>query len=1607
MLIQDKIKLLNTKSSLKGSNLEKNKSRHNKEINLYGNHKGLIKISVIIYIISIHLFIQTKSNENINCKLNSQYSYITLKINKKGKYSVFRSVKQPDEIYINEVNQTIINSQYDFNKTNNTIKLVWLNPITSATWWISMSDSQIEEIDLSNFDASKITSMSGMFSRCKSLKFVNLTNLNAPIVEDMSSMFANCENLEYINISNINIPKIKKMNKMFIYCYALKELDLSNINIEVATEMNYMFDSCRALTFLNFSNFNVLVKSMTYMFNNCQKLESLNLSSFNTSQVINMEGIFYGCYSLINLDISNFDISRVTNMEKIFCGCNSLINLDISSFDTSKVTNMKNMFCCSKLNTLDISKFNTSQVTSFRGMFICRSLVSLNVSHFDTSKATDIGEMFKSCESLTSLNISNFDTSQVESMDYLFSYCYNLSYLDLYNFDTKKVKTMEGLFCGCYKLYSINLSSFDTSKVENMGLMFSSCYNLTYLNISHFNTLQVTNMAYMFNRFYNFDIIDLSIFNTSKVVDMRGLFMNCYTLTSLNISHFDTSNVADMSHMFDGCVNMTSFDLSNFKTSNLKNMAYMFNNCPIITSLDLSNFNTSLVSNMGYMFYNCINLTSLDLTKFNTSLVTNMGYMFYNCTNLTSLDLTKFNTSLVSNMGYMFYNCKNLIHLNISSFKPQITNLDYMFYNCTNLTSIDLSNFDATKVNYMNYMFYNCHSLISLNLSKFSSNSIYPYPILPISGTFRLCSSLQFINLENFDKRDFYIQTFTTNIIICSNYYSWGNVIFYGKNLTINCIEDEINNKEKRCFNNYEITINNNKFVCKVCGDNYYQIYKDINNNRTYSNCYNKVNGYYLNKENNLIFKPCYLSCKTCDKEGNESYHNCIECKEGYISDLKYDNYSNCYNASEKSIELVIDNITYLTDTLYESNTEIKIGNNIVNLSNDNIYESQIKTELNNITENISYLLINSYSSDEEININNSTEETNYVNTSEYIELNNTQFIYSYNNNQSEIIESNSIKGIFKEDKSEMINNYNNYNLNTNKINITQNNIIEKDPIHIFNKSEYIEKLKTNLINKLKIQNNTFTHDLEEEFENILLTLSTTKLQKNNKNKNKTSIDLGECENRLKFFYNIPKENPLYIIKLDINEEGINIPKIEYEVYYPFNSNFNNFTKLNLSICEGTKIEISIPVSIKDDINKYNISSDYYNDICSLATSENGTDITLSDRRKEFIDNNMTLCEENCELIDYNYTKEKAICSCDVKINMPLVEKVKFDKKKLFDNFIKVKNIININVVKCYKKVFNINNIKKNKGFYIIIAIMSLYLITLLIFRYRSFYKLERNLNKFIISHNSPKELKGNNKNNETQKNNLILQLNDNRNIEIFKNSRNLNKINLNFKSDKEQKRKDNNNNINNLESKNENTLIKNKMNYKDFELNILDYKKAIKYDKRNYIQYYLSLLKYNHLLVFSFFNIRDYNSLIIKIFLFFFFFTTYFAVNALFFTDQTMHKIYEDNGTFNFIYHFPIIIYSSLISGIINAIIKQFALSQKNMIEFTHIKKKENLEEKAKNTLKKLKIKFILFFIISFIFLLFLGYYIICFCGIYSNTQIILIKDTLISFALSMVYPF
>ena len=500
------------------------------------------------------------------------------------------------------------------------------------------------------------------------------------------------------------------------------------------------------------------------------------------------------------------------------------------------------------------------------------------------------------------------------------------------------------------------------------------------------------------------------------------------------------------------------------------------------------------------------------------------------------------------------------------------------------------------------------------------------------------------------------------------------------------------------------------------------------------------------------------------------------------------------------------------------------------------------------------------------------------------------------------------------------------------------------------------------------------------------------------------------------------------------------IPKIEYAIYSKLNG--NKLIKLNISVCKNTEISIILPLEIKENENldELNTSSGYYNNICYSTTSESGTDILLKDRKKEFIDKNKAVCQDDCVFYNYNYTTKKVNCSCKVNEIPKSYKFMHINKNKLFKNLVDIRNIANINILKCYKNLFTLKGILYNIGSYIIIAIIIFHFISTILFYLKEFNIIKKKIKKIKkdihtkekkktkkfetlnINKNNKKNSKNiSHKNNKSSRlNNKIKKYIENSNnnakkflnIHIYKNKKNnaknnKNKINKKYQnlSDISQKKIITQNDSNNIKVNNK---IKTIMKYTDDEKNLLSYKLALKYDKRTYIMYYISLLKTKHSLIFSFFQNNDYNSKIVKIDLFFIGFSIYYTVNCLFFNDDTMHKIYETNCSFNVEYQISKIIYSSLISTILNILLKLLALSNDIIIEFKqkYSKKKFKLSKK-KHLEKNLSSKFISYFILGYIFLLCFWYYIAMFGVIYKNTQIILIEDTLISFGLSLIYPF
>ena len=191
---------------------------------------------------------------------------------------------------------------------------------------------------------------------------------------------------------------------------------------------------------------------------------------------------------------------------------------------------------------------------------------------------------------------------------------------------------------------------------------------------------------------------------------------------------------------------------------------------------------------------------------------------------------------------------------------------------------------------------------------------------------------------------------------------------------------------------------------------------------------------------------------------------------------------------------------------------------------------------------------------------------------------------------------------------------------------------------------------------------------------------------------------------------------------------------------------------------------------------------------------------------------------------------------------------------------------------------------------------------------------------------------------------------------------------------------------------------------YNDYEMNELNYKNALKLDRRSFCQYYLSLLRTKHILIFSFFYHRDYNSSMIKIYMFFLTFSMNYVISAMFYSDSTMHQIYVDDGSFNITYQIPQMFYSFIISSALENILNILGLYESDIADF----KKHNKSKKDKKKLfAKIKFKITSFFIIETLLIFFFWIYLGCFCAVYKNTQIHLMLDVSSSFGISFITPF
>ena len=214
------------------------------------------------------------------------------------------------------------------------------------------------EIDIGDFDTSKVTNMAGMFYGCNSLTELDVSGFDTSNVTNMAFMFGNAYSLTELDLSGFDTSKVIDMSGMFVSCFSLAELDVSGFDTSNVTNMAFMFDMVEGPIevehIYGLENFNTSkVRDMSYMFRNRNLLTELDLSNFDTINVENMRCMFGYCINLTELDVSSFDTSNVYDMSFMFSWCEELTELDLSNFNTTNAEDMSSMFrYCTNLKTI-------------------------------------------------------------------------------------------------------------------------------------------------------------------------------------------------------------------------------------------------------------------------------------------------------------------------------------------------------------------------------------------------------------------------------------------------------------------------------------------------------------------------------------------------------------------------------------------------------------------------------------------------------------------------------------------------------------------------------------------------------------------------------------------------------------------------------------------------------------------------------------------------------------------------------------------------------------------------------------------------------------------------------------------------------------------------------------------------------------------------------------------------------------------------------------------------------------------------------------------------------------------------------------------------------
>ena len=1610
---------------------EPNKKESSKIItNSIIKYKNSIIISHIIFQLFIILSLPKKVFEH----------YIMIKVNKEGYNQILSNEYKgpfPDSIYVNDTGKNLsIQIEVYVNSTDDEIILYWSNNTISDFTYMFKDLSNINYVYM-DYIIGNNSNFSFTFANCVNLQNFDYSTYHESDynINDMRGMFYNCPSLTFFSFGNLYIDRFRYGTKLF--GFTLYNYEYNNIN------MSYMFYNCQKLAEINF-NYDYHygnVTDMKFMFYNCNSLETIDLSRIEVNNSIDLSYMFYNCIKLSRINFSLYtrndeDTFGVKDMKEMFYNCESLyeININVNNRSSYYYINMSRLFYNCKCLTYVWNNFSHFYITDTREMFYnCINLESIEFSSYYLYSSINMSKMFYNCKNIKNIIFNNFD-------NIYYNYSYNVYFPN----------DMSYIFYNCESLMSLTFNYFNTKYVKNMSYLFYNLKKLSYFKISksNFSNTYIQSMKGTFQNCESLVTLNLKNFYTTNVEIMWDMFKGCKNLQNLNLSYFDTSKVTDMESMFEGCSNLISLNLTHFITVNVQYMNKMFFNCINLREIYMPYLTTESLSTMYKMFYNCINLNYINiysLTETGQSLVEMLegaSKSFELCVkekeNIPNIFPVISKEKTIKRDCSEYCYGENKGRVDISSKKyccPKYKYNDNCYDKCPSRTRDETGNKNCT--------IFNCPYHYNYNQDSCSTNETIPdgyYINDTIIKTIDKCHE----DCKTCDKK---ATNISTNCLTCNNnksFYFLGNCYndcpngdYYDNNTGIaKCKCFDI-----KCFN---CSRENDTFKCFSCNkeEGYYPTEIDTVNDKGFIDCYKNPEGYFLDKDIEK-YRKCYHSCKYCSQFGDKINHYCISCNlnNNYSIPMENSNYTNCYPKCIFNYYFD-DDYNYICLKKPGCPTEkkylIEELKQCVKSCNETEYKHEFRDKCYNICpkdtasfrNNSGFYCKASCPLERPFEM---IETQKCVSNFTIMERFEGLCITNYKANNSEEIEIIQ-EMIMQNIKYDIIDTFNYSYITTNR-----SLILEEDNLIYEITSTNCSYIHPNVgrIKLLECESLLkYLYGIEPEYPLYILKLD--------------AFVEGKTGPKIEYEVYYPL-NDMNLHQLDVRIcEGVNIligfpaniSEDEDYLYYKDSSFYNDicytyakngaditiddrqndYIDNNRSVCdEGCKyvgfdkvakladcsceVKFNIPFVSQIVIDKSKLYK--FMDINQIANFKVMQCYRLLFSKKGIIINIGFYCFLPCFFayficIIIFYAKEYKL----LKIQINEIVFAKKNEKYLGNINIRRKIEKNKKGKKNVRKTHIFKTFLKKKG--------------IQLSNYNRGEDNDNNGNKIIIN----KFIDENTNKEDKEKDNDNIDNKNPKNIPPKKSLSNQRKIKGTLaKLSKSSKSRLNivtykKTNTKKIESKNTKNCFLGKFNEKqkqkirdilkfnDTELNELSYKKAFIYEYRSYSQYYISLLMSSHLILRIFAN-RDYNARSIKVILLFFDFASVYTINALFFTDKTMHKIMLTGGKFDFIYQLPKIAYSTVISIVVGMIINFFALSQNNLIEIKNVKKRKNLGRVAKGILENLHLKFIAFFIICFIIFLLFWYYLGCFCAVYRYTQYHLIKNTVISVVTSYISPF